>query len=895
MSVKVAVRVRPFNSREKALNCKLCVDMQGTTTIIEDEEGKTRPFTFDYSFWSHDEFIEDPDGYMRPAGDRYADQQKVYKAVGEEVLRNAWDGYHCTLFAYGQTGSGKSYSMIGYGANKGIVPISSEEIFTRIDANKDTSVSFEVSVSMIEIYNEKIQDLLIDPNDRVKGGLKVRESKTLGVYVEGLTTYNIKSYAEIAAKMDEGSRNRSIGATEMNAHSSRAHTIIMINFMQKKTTPEGRTTEKISVINLVDLAGSEKASKTGAQGDRLKEGCSINKSLTVLGIVISTLAEKAGGKAKGKVVPFRDSALTRILQNALGGNSKTLMICAVSPASNNYEETLSTLRYADQAKKIKCNAVINESETDKIIRELKEENERFKKHLMELAKKGLMPKDFDISALLGSYDGETNKELEEEDERALEEIKENQSSTQPSTQGSAPLDEETVKHNEELKNKLAQTEEQLRAHMMMMEEYERTFKEGIKEKKNPLTEKEKFDVNFPHLSNVNEDPMLTGKVIHSFKDQPVIKVGRKNCVGPNDIKLSAMGILPEHAILEIETEEGEEGGAVYLSPASEDVKTGLYLNGERVEQKERLYHLDRIIFGTSTIFLFKDYPNAEFKRTELEERDIDLEFCQTEMSQKTQQVDDLVKNVEEDFVQAAKVEETERQLKEQEEAITQYKMKLENIEMDSQRIEKEIEFKQMQADFEKKKLERDIEVERHKQMLKEKQLNENKIEKEKKLLDQNLARNMPLIVETNLIARELKRDISFNPYLSYQFSDVHDLQEEAKDENSKMLILKVKVENHEEGYFYMWDMEKFLSRYFMIRELLDDYFGTNELPELSKEEDPFWDPPEPQLVGQGFLKLLSIAYLLDSPTELILVGDSGQTGVLNVSAVANLGQPCSRK
>jgi hypothetical protein len=270
MSVKVAVRVRPFNNREKQLNSKLCVDMQENSTIIEDEEGKPRTFTFDYSFWSHDEFIEEPNGYLRAEGGKYADQMQVYKTVGEEVLKNAWDGYHCCLFAYGQTGSGKSYSMIGYGANKGIVPISSEEIFNRIHANTDPNITYEISVSMLEIYNEKIQDLLIDTGDRPKGGLKVRESKTLGVYVEDLTTYRVNNYEEIAAKMDEGSKNRSIGATEMNASSSRAHTIITINFMQKKVV-EKRTFEKISVINLVDLAGSEKASKTNATGDRLKE------------------------------------------------------------------------------------------------------------------------------------------------------------------------------------------------------------------------------------------------------------------------------------------------------------------------------------------------------------------------------------------------------------------------------------------------------------------------------------------------------------------------------------------------------------------------------------------------------------------------------------------------
>lgn len=212
---------------------------------------------------------------------------------------------------------------------------------------------------MLEIYNEKVQDLLIPINKRPKEGYKIREHKTLGIYVEGLTKHFVDTYDSIEKKMDEGSQHRSIAATEMNASSSRAHTIISIEFRQREVI-QGKKREKLSVIHLVDLAGSEKVGKTGATGDRLKEAAGINKSLSVLGLVISTLADKAMGK-KGGVVPYRDSCLTRILQNALGGNSKTLMICAISPATDNYEETLSTLRYADQAKKIQNKAVVNES------------------------------------------------------------------------------------------------------------------------------------------------------------------------------------------------------------------------------------------------------------------------------------------------------------------------------------------------------------------------------------------------------------------------------------------------------------------------------------------------------------------------------------------------------
>lgn len=225
---------------------------------------------------------------------------------------------------------------------------------------------------MMEIYNEKVQDLLIPIAKRPKEGHKIREHKTLGIYVEGMSKHFVDTYDSIEKKMDEGSRNRSIAATEMNASSSRAHTIISIEFKQT-TIDNGKKREKLSVIYLVDLAGSEKVGKTGATGDRLKEAAGINKSLSVLGLVISALADKAQGKGKNSIVPYRDSCLTRILQNALGGNSKTLMICAISPASDNYEETLSTLRYADQAKKIQNKAIVNESETDKLIRTLTEE------------------------------------------------------------------------------------------------------------------------------------------------------------------------------------------------------------------------------------------------------------------------------------------------------------------------------------------------------------------------------------------------------------------------------------------------------------------------------------------------------------------------------------------
>eukprot|EP00439_Symbiodinium_sp_Y106_P065899 s498_g10.t1 len=205
-SVAVGVRIRPFNDRERALNAQLCVEVDGPTTILQvppeqAEAGKNKEpkkFTFDASFWSHDGFEVDGKGYCHAApGSKYADQQLVFDTFGRRILDSAWEGYHCCLFAYGQTGAGKSYSMVGYGANKGIVPISCEEIFKRIGANTDANLTYEVMVSMVEIYNE--QDLLVPPRERPKKGLEIRESQQLGIYIAGVSRRAVDSYPSIEA------------------------------------------------------------------------------------------------------------------------------------------------------------------------------------------------------------------------------------------------------------------------------------------------------------------------------------------------------------------------------------------------------------------------------------------------------------------------------------------------------------------------------------------------------------------------------------------------------------------------------------------------------------------------------------------------------------------------
>eukprot|EP00466_Bigelowiella_natans_P012990 jgi/Bigna1/57576/fgenesh1_pm.20_\ len=341
-NVQVAVRVRPFNKREKSRNAKMVVFMDGKETRLASGKGDDRKFTFDYSFWSHDPKKKS----------KFAGQEDVFNNLGTMVLDNAFNGYNASLLAYGQTGSGKSYTMMGAdGEQRGIIPRLSEALFERGSTDYCKGMSYKVELSYLEIYSERIRDLL-SPNANKKKGLKVREDPETGPYVDGLLTCAVSSFEELEKLMVIGNKTRTVAATKMNAQSSRSHAVLTITFIAtREDDVTNLSTSQTSKIQLVDLAGSERVSKSGVKGVGLREAAMINKSLTTLGMVISSLAKKGGG-AKGVFVPYRDSVLTWLLKESLGGNAKTVMIAALSPADINYEETLSTLRYANRMKQI---------------------------------------------------------------------------------------------------------------------------------------------------------------------------------------------------------------------------------------------------------------------------------------------------------------------------------------------------------------------------------------------------------------------------------------------------------------------------------------------------------------------------------------------------------------
>ena len=259
--------------------------------------------------------------------------------IADSVL----EGFNGTIFAYGQTGAGKSFTMEGAQDPpelQGIIPNSFKHIFEEIAVGGDKR-QFLIRASYLEIYNEEIRDLLSkDPKNR----LDLKESVDSGVYVKDLTSFVVKSVDEIDHVMQAGKKNRSVGSTLMNQSSSRSHSIFTITVETGEAGADGEQHFRVGKLNMVDLAGSERQSKTGATGDRLKEATKINLSLSALGNVISALVD-----SKTSYIPYRDSKLTRLLQDSLGGNTKTVMIANCGPADYNYDETLSTLRYVCRA------------------------------------------------------------------------------------------------------------------------------------------------------------------------------------------------------------------------------------------------------------------------------------------------------------------------------------------------------------------------------------------------------------------------------------------------------------------------------------------------------------------------------------------------------------------
>ncbi|XP_068599316.1 kinesin-like protein KIF1A [Brachionichthys hirsutus] len=876
-SVKVAVRVRPFNSREIGKESKCIIQMSGnTTTIINPKQAKdNKSFNFDYSYWSH----------TSPEDVSFASQMKVYKDIGEEMLLHAFEGYNVCIFAYGQTGSGKSYTMMGKQDVKdqqGIIPLMCEDLFTKINDNTDNSMAYSVEVSYMEIYCERVRDLL---NPKNKGNLRVREHPLMGPYVEDLSKLAVTSYTDIQYLMDSGNKARTVAATNMNETSSRSHAVFNIIFTQKRHDAKtDNTSEKVSKISLVDLAGSERADSTGAKGTRLKEGANINKSLTTLGKVISALAEVDSGPNKNKkkkkvesFIPYRDSVLTWLLRENLGGNSRTAMVAALSPADINYDETLSTLRYADRAKQIRCNAVINEDPNNRLVRELKEEVSRLKDLLFAQGLGDIIESyrmsgaDMDGLKLTNAMTGMSpSPSLSALSSRAG-----SIASLHDRIMFSPGSEEaiERLKETEKIIAELNETwEEKLRRTEAIRMEREALLAEmGVAMREDGGTVGVFSPKKTPHLVNLNEDPLMSECLLYYIKDGTT-RVGRVDASSRQDIVLSGHFIKDEHCIFASST--GPMGETVVLEPC-DGAET--YVNGKRVTEPTVLKSGNRIILGKSHVFRFNhpEQARAERERTPCAEtpaEPVDWAFAQGELLDKQgidmkQEMDQRLQELEDQY---RKEREEANNLLEQQRL--DYESKLEALQKQVDRYYPEGPEEEEEPDEEVQWTEREIELAVW-------SFRKWRCYQFTSLRDL-LWGNAIFLKEANAISVELKKKVQFQFVLLTDtlYSPLApDLlpPEASKDREIQQFprtIVAVEVQDQKNGATHYWTLEKLRQRLDLMREMYD---RAADVPNNTTEDsdnvmsggDPFYDRfPWFRLVGRNPIFNTCMSERMSDPT-----------------------------
>ncbi|XP_074107650.1 kinesin family member unc-104 isoform X3 [Cotesia typhae] len=898
-SVKVAVRVRPFNNREILREAQCIIEMAGNTTSIINPKAPPntkeaiKSFNYDYSYHS-----------MDPNDDNYSSQIMVYKDIGEEMLLHAFEGYNVCIFAYGQTGAGKSYTMMGKqeDGQEGIIPQICKDLFRKIGKNSSDTLKHSVEVSYMEIYCERVRDLL---NPKNKGNLRVREHPLLGPYVEDLSKLAVMSYEDIHDLIDEGNKARTVAATNMNETSSRSHAVFTIFFTQQKYDPTtGLATEKVSKISLVDLAGSERADSTGAKGTRLKEGANINKSLTTLGKVISALAEIATKKKKkAEFIPYRDSVLTWLLRENLGGNSKTAMIAAVSPADINYDETLSTLRYADRAKQIVCKAVVNEDANAKLIRELKEEIQKLRELLKQ---EGI---DFQEGP-----DGKISYEKKESrDEGAIikpskreEDLKEVRQRLPSHQTAEEAVDQ--LQASEKLIAELNETwEEKLKRTESIRLQREAVFAEmGVAVKEDGVTVGVFSPKKTPHLVNLNEDPLMSECLIYYIKDG-YTRVGSAEANIPQDIQLCGPHILSEHCIFE------NHEGIIKLIPTAGAL---IYVNGREVSEPIILKTGSRVILGRNHVFRFNHPDQVRVRREKNSPAEtpgngetVDWNFAQIELLEK--QGIDLKVEMEKRLLvleeQFRKEKETADQLFEEERKKFEARIDALQKQVEEQSMTMSMYSSYTPEDF--NNIEEDIFV----NPLFDAESNWS--EREFQLagwafrkwkyhqftsLRDDLWGNAIFLKEANAISVELKKKVQF------QFTLLTDAlysplppdllpadDEEDEERPFPRTIVAVEVQDTKNGATHYWTLDKLRQRLELMREM---YHNEAELsptsPDYNIESitggDPFYDRfPWFRMVGRSFVYLSNLMYPVPLIHKVAIVNEKGDVkGYLRVAVQA---------
>ncbi|NXA15400.1 KIF14 protein, partial [Sapayoa aenigma] len=818
--VIVAVRVRPFSNREKTENALPVISMNGSETAVRNPStNQVYSFSYDFSFWSFDKCHPD-----------FANQAVIYQTLAVPLLERAFEGYNACLFAYGQTGSGKSYTMMGFDEDQGIIPRLCEDLFNQIAQMDREQILYHLEMSFFEIYNEKIHDLLVfkAENGQKKQQLRVREHPVLGPYVEGLTVLLSRpDFCLLQSWLELGNKQRATAATVMNDKSSRSHSVFTLVMTQTKVefvNEEQCDRRLTSHINLIDLAGSECCAKAQTTGERLKEGVSINKSLLTLGRVISALS-KQYQNGKKTFIPYRESVLTWLLKESLGGNSQTTMIATVSPAGSSAEETLSTLRYAKQACSIINIAKVNEDVNVKLIRDLKAEIERLK-----AAQRSALSTD------------------REKYRRYLQEIT-------------------------SLRVELHQQERNMAE---IQRAWKEKFEQAEKRKREDIEELQKAGIAFrmdnhlPNLVNLNEDPQLSEVLLYMIKEGETT-VGRCTPNSKHDIQLSGVLIADDHCVIK------NTVGKVSITPVR-GAKT--YVNGKCILDPTLLHHGDRVILGGDHYFRFNHPTEVQKVKTPscgttyLHDGPKDFEFAKNELliAQRTHlesEIEEARLKAKEEMMQSVQIakEMVQQELTSQKEA---YESKIKSLEAEVreesrkkqiqelnnqkaatkiQELEKAKQNLELELQFNKKRLEMETlatkqaledHTVRHAKILEALEAEKQKIAEEIHNLQKNRGRGnkrttVPLnwkslklsvmIKEANTISKELGKDTVFCRH------------DKIDDKTGSVSSVQVQVRNTKLGIATFWSLEKFECKLAAMKELY-------ESNDRNKAADVFYDPAD---------------------------------------------------
>ncbi|XP_053104377.1 kinesin-like protein KIF14 isoform X2 [Hemicordylus capensis] len=817
--VTVAVRIRPFSSRDKNEETLQVVSMIGQETVVHHPDTKqTYSFVFDFSFWSLDKCPN------------FASQEMVYQSLAIPLLERAFEGYNTCLFAYGQTGSGKSYTMMGFDDDeRGIIPRFCEDLFIRIVETKPQQTTYHLEMSYFEVYNEKIHDLLVfkAENGQKKQPLRVREHPVFGPYVEDLTVNVVHSYADIQSWLQLGNKHRATAATGMNDKSSRSHSVFTLVMTQTKADiveEEEREHRIVSRVNLIDLAGSERCSAARTSGERLKEGVSINKSLLTLGKVISALSEQSQSRRK-VFIPYRESVLTWLLKESLGGNSKTAMIATISPSARNVEETLSTLRYAKQACFIINIAKVNEDTNIKLIQELKAEIEKLKS-----AQKNVHNVDPEKQRLYVQEITSLRVKLYKQ-EREMAEMQ------------------------RAWKEKLEQAEK-------------RKFEETMELQKAGITFK--VDNRLPNLVNLNEDPQLSEMLLYMIKDGQTT-VGKCKPNSHHDIQLSGVLIADDHCLIK------HIDGAVSIIPLGE---ARTYVNGKCISDPTLLHHGDRIVLGGDHYFRFNhpvevqkvksfscgtgvpdDGPKGfEFAKNELlaaqrAQLESEIEEARLKAKEEMMQGIQIAKEMAQEELSSqqriyeSQIKSLEAQLEEESSRKQLQEMNNKMAANKIQELEKAKRGLELEVHFNKKRLEMETlaakealedHTIRHAKILEALEAEKQKIAQEVQTLQQsrghrnkvepnwNSLKLSMMIKEANTICSKLKKHTEFCRHVM-------------DERNGTGSSLQVQVHNIRLGAVTFWNLEKFEDKLATIKELFE-MNSSNKIDEILYDPTDNWEP-----------------------------------------------------